>query len=199
VDKCYESYYSKNLRVRYKLRLTIERNLSNNIIKEIEIFVVKFSEEPGLNCLVKLEAGYEDAVQIEFELSQLKYHNNDIVQGRVYFHIIRVRVMHMEIQVVRKETVGVTKNNSVFEEIIGVYEILDGPVAKGDTVPIRIFLKSCGVTPTYNNISNRASVKYFLKLFLKDEEGRSFSKTQEIVIWRPWTKICRDGIPSYKS
>lgn len=197
IDKVYESYYGKNIKVTYTLRITIEKNLSNNIIKEIEIFVVKYSPEPALNCLVKLEAGYEDAVQVEIELSQLKYYTKDVILGRVYFHIIRVRLVSVCIQIIRKETIGSSKNQKVFNDVISSHEILDGPVAKGDCIPVRIFLKSCQTTPTYNNINNRASVRYFVNLYLKDDEDRTFSKMQEIFIWRPRVKIIREGIPTF--
>jgi vacuolar protein sorting-associated protein 26 len=199
VDKSYESYYGSNLRVKYLLRLTIEKNLSSSIVKEVEIFVVRFSKEPAVNCFVKIECGYEDAVQTELELAQLKHHNNDVLLGRVYFHIIRVRLEEVTLKVIRKEIIGVGRDATVYDDVIGHFVILDGPVAKGDSIPIRVFLKSCGVTPTYTNISNRASVKYFIFLLMRDEEGRTFSKEQEIVIWRPDEKIVREGIISYKS
>lgn len=199
VDKPYESYYGGNLRIKYVLRLTIEKNLSNNLVKEVEIFIVRHSPEPAVNCMVKLEAAYEDAVQIELELSQLKYQCKGVVLGRVYFHIIRVRLVYVTVQIMRKEIIGTGKNTKTYSQVVGSFEVLDGPVAKGDCIPIRIFLKSCGVTPTYNNISNRASVRYYANLYMKDEDGRSFSKMQEIIIWRPKEKIVRDGITSYKS
>lgn len=198
VDKSYESYYGKNLKVKYVLRLTIEKNLSSNIIKETEIFVARFTSEPAVNSMVKVESGYEDAVQIELELSQLKYHCKDVLLGRIYFHIIRVRIFYVTLQVIRKEIIGNGKNVTNYSDIIGSYEILDGPVAKGDCIPLRVFLKSCKITPTYNNISNRASVKYYVNVFLKDEDGRSFSKQQEIIIWRCGKDIERKGIPIYK-
>ena len=181
----------------YVLRLTIEKNMSSNIMKEIEICIVRCNFEPAVNSSVKIEAGYEDAVQIELELNKLKYHLQDVVLGRIYFHIIRVRLLYVVVQIVRKESIGYGKKLRTYNEIVGNYEILDGPVAKGDSVPIRIFLKSCNATPTYNNISNRASVRYYANIFLKDEDGRSFSKMQEIIIWRPKEKIIREGIASF--
>lgn len=199
VDKSYESYYGSNLRVKYFLRLTIEKNLSSNIVKEVEIFIIRCSSEPAVNCFVKIECGYEDAIQTELELAQLKYNNKDVVLGRVYFHIIRVRLEEVIMKVIRKEIIGVGKDATVYEDVVGEFVILDGPVAKGDSIPIRIYLKSCDVTPTYTNISNRASVKYFLHLHMRDDEGRTFSKSQEITIWRPSQKIQREGISTYKS
>lgn len=199
VDKSYESYYGANIRVKYFVRLTIDKNLTSNIVKEIEVFIVKFNKKPEINCFVKLECGYEDAVQTELELMQMKYSDKDVLLGRIYFHIIRVRLVGIVLNVVRKEFVGFGKEANCYEDVVGSFEILDGPVAKGDAVPIRIFLKSCNVTPTYMNISNRAAVKYFIQLCLRDEEDRTFNKEQEIVIWRPEKKIVREGIVGYKN
>lgn len=199
VDKSYESYYGGNIRVKYLVRLTVDKNLTSNIVKEIEIFVVRFNKEPAINCFIKIECGYEDAVQTELELAQMKLCNKDVLLGRVYFHIIRVRLVGIVLNVIRKEFVGLGKDANCYEDIVGSFEILDGPVAKGDAIPIRVFLKSCNVTPTYMNISNRAAVKYFVSLSLRDEEDRTFSKEQEIIIWRPEGKIEREGIIGYKN
>jgi len=40
------------------------------------------------------------------------------------------------------------------------------------------------LTPTYKNVQNKFSVKYFLSLVLVDEEDRRYFKQQEIFIWR---------------
>jgi vacuolar protein sorting-associated protein 26 len=144
-----------------------------------------------------VESGYEDAVQIEFELSQLKTDFRDVLLGRIYFHIIRVRLVTVTVQIVRHEILGTGKNQRVLADTIAEYEILDGPVAKGDCIPIRIFLRSCKITPSYYNISNRAAVRYYAKLFLQDEDGRTFAKMQEIVLWRAREKPARDGISAF--
>ena len=44
----------------YVLRLTIEKNMSSNIMKEIEICIVRCNFEPAVNSSVKIEAGYEE-------------------------------------------------------------------------------------------------------------------------------------------
>ena len=64
------------------------------------------------------------------------------------------------------------------------FEVMDGRPVKGEIIPIRLFLKSFPLTPTYRNINNKFSVKYFLNLVLIDEEDRRYFKQQEIVLWR---------------
>jgi hypothetical protein len=40
------------------------------------------------------------------------------------------------------------------------------------------------VTPTYREVHNKFSVKYFLNLVLVDEEDRRYFKQQEITLYR---------------
>ena len=43
---------------------------------------------------------------------------------------------------------------------------------------------SFDLTPTYRNVNNKFSVKYYLNLVLVDEEDRRYFKQQEITLWR---------------
>lgn len=49
---------------------------------------------------------------------------------------------------------------------------------------VRLFLSPYDLTPTYRNINNKFSVKYFLNLVLVDEEDRRYFKQQEITMHR---------------
>lgn len=48
----------------------------------------------------------------------------------------------------------------------------------------RLFLTPYDITPTYKNVANRFSVKYYLNLVLVDEEDRRYFKQQEITMFR---------------
>lgn len=62
---------------------------------------------------------------------------------------------------------------------------MDGSPVKGEVIPVRFFLGgNPGLTPTYRNVYNKFSVKYFINLVIVDENGRRFFKQQEIVLWR---------------
>lgn len=54
----------------------------------------------------------------------------------------------------------------------------------GESIPVRLFLSPYELTPTYRNINNKFSVKYFLNLVLVDEEDRRYFKQQEITMYR---------------
>lgn len=48
----------------------------------------------------------------------------------------------------------------------------------------RLFLSPYDLAPTYKNVHNKFSVKYYLNLVLVDEEDRRYFKQQEIVLYR---------------
>ena len=48
----------------------------------------------------------------------------------------------------------------------------------------RMYLTPYDLTPTYENVHKRFSVKYFLNLVLVDEEDRRYFKQQEIRLFR---------------
>lgn len=54
----------------------------------------------------------------------------------------------------------------------------------GESIPVRLFLSPYELTPTYRNINNKFSVKYYLNLVLVDEEDRRYFKQQEITVYR---------------
>ena len=48
----------------------------------------------------------------------------------------------------------------------------------------RLFLSPYDLAPTYKNVHNKFSVKYYLNLVLVDEEDRRYFKQQEITLYR---------------
>lgn len=48
----------------------------------------------------------------------------------------------------------------------------------------RLFLSPYDLAPTYRNVHNKFSVKYYLNLVLVDEEDRRYFKQQEITLYR---------------
>ena len=107
-----------------------------------------------------------------------------MILGKIYFLLVRIKIKHMELAVIRRETAGAGANTHSESENIVKYELMDGAPIKGECVPIRLFLSSLDLTPTYRSIYNVFSVQYFLNLVLVDEEDRRYFKQQEIVLWR---------------
>jgi len=90
----------------------------------------------------------------------------------------------MELGIIKREITGTGSNITTDTETLTKFEIMDGCPVRGESIPVRLFLADCNLTPTYDNINNQFSVKYFLNLVLVDQEDRRYFKQQEITIWR---------------
>ncbi|XP_035213961.1 vacuolar protein sorting-associated protein 26B-like isoform X1 [Stegodyphus dumicola] len=183
VEKPYESYTGANVRLRYFLRVTIVRRISD-IVKEMEIIVHTLSSYPEINSPIKMEVGIEDCLHIEFEYNKSKYHLKDVIVGKIYFLLVRIKIRHMEIAIIKRETTGSGPNSYSDNETVAKYEIMDGAPVRGESIPIRVFLAGYDLTPTMKDINKKFSVRYYLNLVLVDEEDRRYFKQQEIVLWR---------------
>ncbi|KAG4909314.1 hypothetical protein JHK87_055430 [Glycine soja] len=69
-------------------------------------------------------------------------------------------------------------------ETLSKFDLMNGVPVRGESIPVRLFLSPYELTPTYRNINNKFSVKYFLNLVLVDEEDRRYFKQQEITVYR---------------
>ncbi|CAF2840750.1 unnamed protein product [Rotaria sp. Silwood2] len=187
VEKPYESYIGINIKLRYFLRLTIIKRFSNNVF-ERDICVHQLSQYPEINNSIKMEVGIEDCLHIEFEYNKSKYHLKDAIVGKIYFLLVRIKIKHMEIAIIKKENAGTGPNIYAENETIAKYEIMDGAPVRGESIPIRLFLAGYELTPTMKDIQRKFSVRYFLNLVLVDEEERRYFKQQEIVLWRKQDK-----------
>ncbi|CAF1379323.1 unnamed protein product [Rotaria magnacalcarata] len=187
VEKPYESYMGINIKLRYFLRLTIIKRFSNNVF-ERDICVQQLSQYPEINNSIKMEVGIEDCLHIEFEYNKSKYHLKDVIVGKIYFLLVRIKIKHMEIAIIKKESSGTGPNIYAENETIAKYEIMDGAPVRGESIPIRLFLAGYELTPTMKDIQRKFSVRYFLNLVLIDEEERRYFKQQEITLWRKQDK-----------
>eukprot|EP00850_Spirogloea_muscicola_P024101 SM000442S16157 [mRNA] locus=s442:25410:28067:- [translate_table: standard] len=187
VEMQYESYNGVNVRLRYILRVTISRIYSANVVKEKDFWVRNVTPLPEINNSIKvpdMEVGIEDCLHIEFEYSRSKYHLKDVIVGKIYFLLVRIKIKHAELEIRRRESTGSGPNQYNESETLAKYEIMDGAPVRGESIPIRLFLSPYDLTPTYRNINNKFSVKYYLNLVLVDEEDRRYFKQQEITMYR---------------
>lgn len=192
VEKQFEVYAGSNVRLRYFLRATIVRRISD-ITKEVDIAVHTLCSYPEMNNPIKMEVGIEDCLHIEFEYNKSKYHLRDTIIGKIYFLLVRIKIKHMEIAIIKRESTGTGPTMFNENETIAKYEIMDGAPVKGESIPIRVFLAGYNLTPTMRDINKKFSVKYFLNLVLMDTEDRRYFKQQEITLWR------KADIPRYHS
>lgn len=171
------------VRVRYYVNVIINRQYAK-ITKEEEFIVFNLQEEPKLNPPIRMEVGIEECLHIEFEFAQSKFHLKDCIMGKVNFNLVRIKIKLMELSLIKRETVGNGPNAITENETLTKYEIMDGAPVKGEVVPVRFYLASTDLTPTYLNINNRVSTEYVINLVLLDEQDRRYFKQQKIELWR---------------
>lgn len=56
------------------------------------------------------------------------------------------------------------------------YEVCDGEPDCNDQIPIRFYLGSSDLTPTYRNINNKFSVKYLICLVIIDQYDKRYMR-----------------------
>ncbi|MEQ2276331.1 Vacuolar protein sorting-associated protein 26A [Xenotaenia resolanae] len=145
---------------RYFLRVTIVRRLSD-LVKEYELIVHQLATYPDVNNSIKMEVGIEDCLHIEFEYNKSKYHLKDVIVGKIYFLLVRIKIQHMELQLIKKEITGIGPSTTTETETVAKYEIMDGAPVKGESIPIRLFLAGKSLFPPKNSgICSGASISH---------------------------------------
>jgi len=186
--KTNDTYSGINVKLRYFVRVKVARSYGMKVTKEFDFAVQNTAEGPKENPCLKMEVGIEDCLHIEFEYEKSQYNIADVIKGKIDFLLVRIKIKHMEMQILKRESTGSGAQMCNESEVITQYEIMDGAPMKGETIPIRLFLKPFAkkntLTPTYKAIHKKFSVKYYLNLVLVDEEDRRYFKQQEIILYR---------------
>ncbi|CAN9150347.1 unnamed protein product [Alternaria alternata] len=191
VEKQYESYNGINVKLRYFVRVTVSRRMAD-VVREKDLWVYSYRIPPETNSSIKMDVGIEDCLHIEFEYSKSKYHLKDVIVGRIYFLLVRLKIKHMELSIIRRETTGAAPNQYNESETLVRFEIMDGSPSRGyaqlricsETIPIRLFLGGFDLTPTFREVNKKYSTRYYLSLVLIDEDARRYFKQSEIVLFR---------------
>ncbi|CAN1346545.1 Vacuolar protein sorting-associated protein 26A [Linum perenne] len=131
VEMPYESYSGVNVRLRYILKVTISRNYVNNIVEHQDFVVRNYTPQPPVNNSIKMEVGIEDCLHIEFEYNKSKYHLKDVIIGKIYFLLVRIKIKNMELEIRRRESTGSGPNTYVETETLAKYELMDGAPVRG--------------------------------------------------------------------
>ncbi|KAK9458805.1 vacuolar protein sorting-associated protein 26-domain-containing protein [Lipomyces oligophaga] len=183
VEKQFESYNGINVRLRYFVRVTVGRRMAD-VIREKDLWVYSYNIPPDTVASIKMDVGIEDCLHIEFEYSKSRYHLKDVIVGRIYFLLVRLKIKHMELSIIRRETTGAAPNQYNESETLVRFEIMDGAPVRGETIPIRLFLGGFDLTPTYRDVNKKFSTRTFLSLVLIDEDARRYFKQSEIILFR---------------
>jgi vacuolar protein sorting-associated protein 26 len=130
VEKQYESYNGINVKLRYFVRVTVSRRMAD-VVREKDLWVYSYRIPPETNSSIKMDVGIEDCLHIEFEYSKSKYHLKDVIVGRIYFLLVRLKIKHMELSIIRRETTGAAPNQYNESETLVRFEIMDGSPSRG--------------------------------------------------------------------
>lgn len=68
-----------------------------------------------------------------------RYHLKDVIVGKIYFLLVRIKIKHMEIDIIKRETTGTGPSIYHENETIAKYEIMDGAPVRGEAVKQRCF------------------------------------------------------------
>jgi vacuolar protein sorting-associated protein 26 len=112
-EKLYESYKGTNAGVRYYISAIISTKYKN-IVEDKEFLIYKPIEVKDLNneevnLPIQMEIGIEEWLHISFDVHRSKFHLRDIIEGEVTFKKVSLRLESMEIQIIKRETLGVGK------------------------------------------------------------------------------------------
>ena len=92
--------------MKYFVRVEVQRQWLPPITQEHEVLVQIPGIEPSVNEPIKMEVGIEDCLHIEFEYEKRCYHLQDVICGKINFLLVRIKIKHMELAVIRRETSG---------------------------------------------------------------------------------------------
>lgn len=123
VEKQYESYNGINVKLRYFVRVTVSRRMAD-VVREKDLWVYSYRMPPENNSPIKMDVGIEDCLHIEFEYSKSKYHLKDVIVGRIYFLLVRLKIKHMELSIIRRETTGSPPNQYNESETLVRFEVI---------------------------------------------------------------------------
>ena len=125
VEKQYESYNGINVKLRYFIRVTVSRRI--DVVCEKDLWVYSYRLPPQTNSPIKMDVGIEDCLHIEFEYSKYQYHLKDVIVGRIYFLLVRLKIKHMELSIIRRETTGSPPNQYNESETLVRFEVYYAP------------------------------------------------------------------------
>ena len=66
-------------------------------------------------------------------LNLKRYHLKDVIVGKIYFLLVRIKIKHMELSIIRRETTASPPNQYNESETMTKFEIMDGAPVRGTT------------------------------------------------------------------
>ena len=180
----YESYKGSYASVKYYIKVIIDSTFTSSAYEK-EFAVVNPNDDSVLyenDFPIKLKVGVKNVVSMLIEFDHCNYNCRGILKGYVTFNLVNANVEFMEVQLVKREVIFDGKKYE--PEYLARYELIDGGPTKHERIPIRLFLKSYNLTPSYPDIEGIFGVKYFLNLIVADDNDNRYFKYAELNLFR---------------
>lgn len=71
-------------------------------------------------------------------LFSCRYHLKDVIVGKIYFLLVRIKIKHMEIDIIKRETTGTGPNVYHENDTMAKYEIMDGAPVRGNNKDLNV-------------------------------------------------------------
>jgi vacuolar protein sorting-associated protein 26 len=108
VEKQYETYQGYGIQVKYYLKASVatsiriyHNELEFGVINPEPLSVLHLDNQP-----IKLDVGVEDWLHLVLLIDKSKLHLKDTISGMVVFRNISIRLKSMELQIIKRETIG---------------------------------------------------------------------------------------------
>lgn len=66
-----------------------------------------------------------------WELWMSRYHLKDVILGKIYFLLVRIKIKNMDLEIRRRESTGSGSNTHVETETLAKFELMDGAPVRG--------------------------------------------------------------------
>ena len=180
----YESYKGDYATVKYYIKIIIISTYKNAeyekefaVVNPYDSSILQKNDEP-----IHMQVGMKQKLSLSIFFQHKNYNCRGTLKGFIFFNYLNINLKFMEVQIVRREVIfGDKKCEPAY---VARYELIDGVPTKNERIPIRFFLKSYNLTPTYQNVDNVFCVRYFLNLVIADEEDNRYFKQKEICLFR---------------
>ena len=193
----YESYKGDYASVKYYIKVIIISSVKNTeyekefaVVNPYDNSILQKNDEP-----IYMQVGMKNKMSLSIFFQHKNYNCRGTLKGFITFNYLNINLKFMEVQIVRREIIfGDKKCEPAY---VARYELIDGVPNKHEKIPIRFFLRSYNLTPTYPNIDNVFFVKYYLNLVIADDEDNRYFKQKEICLFRLYKE--RKNIYNYNN
>lgn len=134
-QKPYDSYYGKNVKLRYVVRTSTILSKNKVVVSEVDLGVISNCDsEREVPRPLKLDVGMDGLLDISISLLTNCYGIKDVVNGEIVFESVNVLIKRMRLDILKKEILGAGEKTRTTTEEIAEFEVMDGCPIKGKII-----------------------------------------------------------------